>query len=93
MKMNDYNATLSEGVLAAITGFEAGTLPLGGVQAVLQNVFPLLENDGSGIAEVVRLAEADLEEIQFTVVLEQQRPAAILRLAELRSTIEGADEV
>lgn len=53
---------------------------------------PLFENDGSGIADFVRLAEADLEEIQFTALLDEQRPAAIFRLDALRATLGGAGD-
>jgi hypothetical protein len=38
----------------------------------------------------MRLAEADLEEIQFTTLLDEQVPAAIFRLDGLRASIEGS---
>lgn len=80
INMNDYNATVAEGVLQSIRGFEAGTLTLEDVQAALESALPLFENDGSGVAEAVRLTEADLEGIQCTLLLDEQRPAAIHRL-------------
>lgn len=88
--MNKCNSDVARGVLAAISDLEAGTRALAEVQAVLQRAIPRFENDGSGVAEAVRLAEADLEEIQFTNLLDEQVPAAIFRLDELRATIEGA---
>lgn len=90
MKMNEYNAEVAQDVLAAIAGLEAGTLTLGDTQAALQSAVARFENDGSGVAKAVRLAEADLEEIHFTTLLDEQRPAAIFRLDELRAAIEGA---
>ena len=92
MKMNDYNAAVVQDVLAAIARLETGTITLGDAQAVLQSVIPRLENDGSGVAYAVRLAEADLEEIQFTTLLDEQIPAAIFRLDELRTAIESATD-
>jgi len=89
MKMNEYNATVAEGVLAAIAELEAGTRTLGEVQAILRSAIPRFENDGSGVADAVRLAEADLEEIQFATLLDEQVPAAIFRLDDLRTAIEG----
>jgi hypothetical protein len=92
MKMNDYNAQVAQDVLAAIGGLEAGSLTLGDTQAALQSAISRFENDGSGVANAVRLAEADLEEIQFTTLLDEQRPAAIFRLDELRTAIEDATD-
>ncbi|NYG58761.1 hypothetical protein BJ980_001684 [Nocardioides daedukensis] len=93
MTMNEYNATVAREVLTAIADLEAGTCTLAEVQAVLQGAIPRFENDGSGIASAVRLAEADLEEIQFTTLLDEQVPAAIFRLDELRASIEGSADV
>lgn len=90
MKLNAYNAAVAQDVLAAIAGLEQETLTIGDVQAVLQSAVQRFENDGSGVAASVSLAEADLEEIQFTRLLDEQRPAAIFRLDELRATIESA---
>ena len=92
MKMNDHNVSVAKDVLDAISGLESGTLTLGDAQAVLQGVIPRFENDGSGLAKAVRLAEADLEEIQFTTLLDEQVPVAIFRLDELRTEIEGASD-
>lgn len=88
--MNEYNATVAQSVLAAISDLVVGTCTLAEVQAVLQSAISRFENDGSGVAEAVRLAEADLEEIQFTTLLDEQVPAAIFRLDELRASMEGS---
>lgn len=92
VKMNDYNAGVVRRVLTAIAGLEAGTIALGDAQSALQIAIPLFENDGSGVGDAVDSAEADLELIQFTTLLEEQRPAAILRLSELRTAIERATD-
>ncbi|MCW2752458.1 MAG: hypothetical protein JWR83_3568 [Aeromicrobium sp.] len=90
MSMNDYNASIANRVIESIQRFEAGDVTLDEIQADLQAALPLFENDGSGAAESVRLAEADLEGIQFTVLLDEQRPAAIFRLDELLAALEVA---
>lgn len=86
--MNHYNLTLTKEVLAAIRNLEDGISTLAEVHSVLQSVVPLFENDGSGIGNAVRLAEADLEEIQFTTLDDEQRPAAIFRLDKLRAAVQ-----
>lgn len=88
MNMNEYNRTVAQDVLDAISGLERGDISVGDAQAVLQSAIPRFENDGSNIASAVRLAEGDLEEIQFTRLLSEQLPAAIFRLDELRIAIE-----
>lgn len=90
MRKDDYNADIARAVLTAIAELEAGGLTLHEVQAVLQSAIPRFENDGSGVETAVRLAEADLEEIRFTRLLDEQLPAAISRLDELRAAIEDA---
>jgi hypothetical protein len=90
MTMKEYNATVAHDILMAISALEAGTCTLAEAQAVLQIAIPRFENDSSGVAEEVRLAEADLEEIQFANLLDEQVPAAIFRLDELRASIKGS---
>jgi len=88
--MNDYNARIAQDVLDAIDGFEAGAISLEYVHGVLARSVSLFENDDSGIAAAVSLAEVALEEIEFTVLLEEQRSEAIRRLRKLRQDIVGA---
>lgn len=90
--MNVYNAGVAARLSTAIQDYEAGLLSLAEVQSALQSTIPLLEDDRSGVADFVRLAEADLEEIQFTVLLDEQRPAAVFRLDELRATLGNAGD-
>lgn len=92
MNMNAYNSSVAARLSTAIHDFEAGLLSITEVQSALQSAIPLFENDGSGIADSVRLAEADLEEIQFTVPLDDQRPAEIFRLDDLRAPLGRAGD-
>ena len=70
-------------------GFIVGELDLDEIQSALQSAFGLLENDGSEVAEAVRLAEADVEEIRFTRVLDEQRSAVVFRLDQLVRRLPG----
>lgn len=90
MKVSTHNAQVLDRLRVAISAFEAGNLDLEAIQSVLQSTLSLLENDGSGAAEVVRLAEADVEEIRFTRLLDEQRPAVVFRLDKLITDV--ADE-
>jgi hypothetical protein len=83
MSLSDYNQQLLGRLRASVREFVAGGLTIGQIQSVLESVSVLLENDGSGVADAVRLAEADVEEIRFTLLLDEQYPAAISRLEEL----------
>lgn len=88
MKMNEQNASIAGSVLVAIAEFESGVSLIHEVHAVLQSAVPRFENDGSGVADAVRLAEADLEELQFARPLDEQRLAAILLLEQLKDELE-----
>lgn len=89
--MSHYNLTRTKEVLAAIRNLEDGTSTLAEVHSVLQSVVPPFENDGSGIGNAVRLAEADLEEIQFTTLHDEQGAAAIFRLDKLRAAVQPSE--
>jgi hypothetical protein len=68
MIMNVYNAGVAALLSTAIRDYEAGSLSLAEVQSILQSAIPLFENDGSGVADFVRLAEADLlDELRATL--------------------------
>ena len=70
-------------------GFIVGELDLEEIQSALQSASGLLENDGSEVVEAVRLAEADVEEIRFTRLLEEQRSAVVFRLDQLVRRLAG----
>jgi len=69
--------------------FIVGELDLEEIQSALQSASGLLENDGSEVVEAVRLAEADVEEIRFTRLLEEQRSAVVFRLDQLVRRLAG----
>jgi len=87
MKMNECNIGIATRVESAIREFETGMLNLDEVQSTLASAASLFENDGAGASELVRIAEADLELIRFSMLVEEQRPAAMFRLDELRTTL------
>jgi hypothetical protein len=89
MTLNGYNLDLLGRLRASVQEFMTGTLGLDEIQAALQSTLRLLENDGSGVAEALRLAEADVEEIRFTRLLDEQRPAVVFRLDELVTGLPG----
>ena len=89
MSPNEYNRALLGGFRASVQGFIVGELDLNEIQSALQSTLGLLENDGSGVVEAVRLAEADVEEIRFTRVLEEQRSAVVFRLDQLVMQLPG----
>jgi len=89
MSVSDYNQGILAKLRGSVTAFAAGELDLDQIQAELQSSLGLLENDGSGVADLVRLAEADVEEIRFTRLLDEQRPAVTFRLDELLETLPG----
>lgn len=89
MSPNEYNRDLLRGLRVSVQGFIVGELDLEEIQSALQSALGLLENDGSEVVEAVRLAEADVEEIRFTRLLEEQRSAVVLRLNQLVKRLPG----
>lgn len=89
MRLNKYNEERVARLLALVESFDGSVGELDGLQAQLQSEVSLLENDGSGVAELVRLAEADVEEIRFTRLLEDQGAAAVLRMRRLATDLGG----
>jgi hypothetical protein len=92
MSQTDQNRDLLRQLRATIAAFTAGDVDLDGVQAALQQAMTLLENDSAEAARAVRLAEADVEEIRFTRLLAEQRPAVQQRLEELLAELPAATD-
>lgn len=86
------NQSVLDRLRESIGTFIAADGDLDQVQAALQSAMALLENDGSGVGEAVRLAEAVVEEIRFTRLLEEQRPAVTFRLDELLAELPGQSD-
>jgi len=89
MTVSETNREILDRLRASVTAFTHGEADLDFLQAALQSAMGLLENDGSGAEKAVRLAEADVEEIRFTRLLDEQRPAVIFRLDELLEQLPG----
>lgn len=88
--MNENNSRLAHDVLARIADFKAGQISLDEMQAILYGTASAFENDQSDLAATLRLAEADLEEIQFASMLSEHRRLALHRLATVCEKIEAA---
>jgi hypothetical protein len=89
MNPNEYNRDVLGGLRASVQEFIVGELDLEEIQSALQSASGLLENDGSEVVEAVRLAEADVEEIRFTRLFEEQRSAVVFRLDQLVRRLPG----
>jgi hypothetical protein len=87
--MSKSNPDLIASVMRFIDQFVAGLVGVEEVQTKLQTTMGLLERGPGNLAAALRLAEADLEEIRFTLLLQEQRPAAIFRLDTLRAELEA----
>ncbi|RBY76604.1 hypothetical protein DQ239_13780 [Blastococcus sp. TF02-09] len=78
------NEAVLEELLGALDDFVHGRLSVEDVQRHLQLSLNVLERDGSSLQDDIRAAEADLEEIRFTMLLDEQRSATVFRLDPLR---------
>lgn len=90
MNVSSYNQSVVTKIREAAEAFAVGDVDLDEIHSTLQAGLGLLENDGSGVIDMVRLAEADIEEIRFTRLLDEQRPAVTFRLDELLDALAGS---
>jgi hypothetical protein len=88
--MNEQNGRIIRRLVDSVDAFIRGGIDLEDIQARLQSAEGLLERDSSAVIRAIHLAEADLESIRFTLLLDEQRPAAVFRLDELRAGIAEA---
>lgn len=88
MTRSTYNEGLVDRVRNAVVAFQIGDLDLDGIQATLESAISIVERDGSRTADVIRAAEADVEEIRFTRLLDEQRPEVVFRLDQLLAEFE-----
>ncbi|WP_045875071.1 hypothetical protein [Pseudofrankia sp. DC12] len=91
MSFSEYNRRLLVNLHDSMALFMEGKLDLDEIQSVLQTISSILENDGTGVANFVRLAEADVEGIRFTRLLGEQRSAVIFRLDQLIELLSRGD--
>jgi hypothetical protein len=85
--MNELNSRILTRLVDSMDAFIRGEIELEDIQARLQSAEGLLERDTPNFIQAIHLAEADLESIQFTMLSDEQRPAAVFRLDELRASI------
>lgn len=87
MNVSSYNQGVLTRIRETVAAFAAGDMDLDQIQSRLQTNIGLLENDGSGVIDLIRSTEADIEEIRFTRSDDEQRPAVIRRLDELLNAL------
>jgi hypothetical protein len=81
------NEAVLQALLESLDDFARDRLSVEDVQRHLQSSLSLLDSGAGRLNDSIRLAEADLEEIRFTMLLDEQRPAAVFRLDPLRAAI------
>lgn len=86
------NRPIIERVVRFIDDFVAARIEIEDVQRQLDSCLGLLEGRPQEIMKELRWAEADLERIRFTTLLDEQRPSAIFRLDSLREALQAALE-
>lgn len=91
--MSAGNEVVLHELLRSMNEFVQGRLSVEDVQRHLQSSLTLLDRGAGSLYDGVRLAEADLEEIRFTMLLDEQRPAAVFRLDALQTAIENRLQV
>lgn len=87
--MSSVNRRIVQSVIDSIDRFIEGGISLGGLQSALQSGLGALERSPARFTEMIRLAEADLEEIRFTMLLEEQKSAATFLVDSLRAELES----
>lgn len=85
--MNENNTLVLGRLVESIDEFVSGGIEIDDIQSRLASSLALIEMDGSSVEHSIRVAEADVEEIRFTMLLDEQRPAATFRLDDLRATL------
>lgn len=88
MTRSSHNDQIVQRLRGAVELFTRQDLDLDGVQAALQSALSLIERDGTATAEVIRQAEADVEEVRFTRLRDEQRPAVVFRLDRMLEELE-----
>lgn len=91
--MTAHNRSIVQKVINDLDKFMVGDMDFDGIQASLQSAMSLLEREDDSVERVLRLAEADIEEIRFTMLQAEQRPAAVFRLDELRAELTEQEDL
>jgi hypothetical protein len=77
---------------SAIDSFVAGHSDIADLQAQLEANSSALDRSHEPLNSELRSLDADLEEIQFTMLKDEQRPAAIFRLDRVKEAVASALE-
>jgi hypothetical protein len=81
-----------EDALRAIDDFIGGVGEIADLQARLEADASALDRSFDSVIKELRSLDADLEEIRFARLLDEQRPAAIFRLESARESVAIALE-
>ena len=79
-----------QNVLTAIDNFVGGFGDIADLQSALQANASALDRSFAGVIRELRSLDADLEEIRFARLRDEQRPAAVLRLDPVRESVVAA---
>jgi hypothetical protein len=77
-------------ILAAIDGFVSGDGNIAELQSQLEANSSALDRTYEPLTREINALDADLEEIQFTMLSDEQRPAVILKLESIREAVISA---
>jgi hypothetical protein len=89
--VNEANKKVLTSLITSIDTFTRGEMDLEDIQARVRSASTLLERDTPDLSDELRQAENDLERNEFLTPLDEQRPAAVLLLNELRSVIADTE--
>lgn len=87
MQLTMYNARMLRAIIEELASWESGGRGISEIQPLIESTATLLERDGSGAAELLRSAAAELESIRFTRIDAEQRIAAVARMSRLRADL------
>jgi hypothetical protein len=74
-------------ILRAIDDLEAGRSSIAEVQQQLEANALTLDRSAGDLVQALRAVDADLEEIRFAMLLDEQHPAAVFRLDPVRAMV------
>ena len=85
--MSDENTRALETLLRALDDFVRGSLSIEDLQWYLESTSSLLDRRFADVSRELNAAEFDLESIRFTVLRDEQMPAAIFRVDPVRELV------
>lgn len=88
--MRELSYPILENVLSAIDSFVSGIGDIADLQARLQADASALDRRFDSVIRELQSLDADLEEIRFARLRDEQRTAAVLRLDAVRESVTAA---